>query len=97
MCVVLSLIHIYIPASSVDGDYIDCLSEVDYATAVTEDYGFVTAVTGLNFRTEPTLDGDIISVLPYMTKAEIIDSDDEWVHICLLYTSSVVLTANTCY
>ena len=71
----------YIPASSVDGDYIDCLSEVDYATAVTENYGFVTAVTGLNFRTEPTLDGDIISVLPYMTKAEIIDSDDKWVHI----------------
>lgn len=71
----------YILANSVDGDYIDCLSEVDYATAVTEDYGFVTAVTGLNFRTEPTLDGDIISVLPYMTKAEIIDSDDKWVHI----------------
>lgn len=71
----------YIFGDYVEGEYLGSIADVDFSDAVKEKYGVVTATTGLNFRVSPSLDSDVIEVLPFMTKADVIDEDGEWVHI----------------
>lgn len=71
----------YVFGDYVEGEYLDSIADVDFAEAVKDRHGVVTASTGLNFRDKPSLDADVIEVLPFMTKADVIDEDGEWVHI----------------
>lgn len=66
------------------GDYIvgDYLEDLENEEAEEEDlskYAVIIAETGLNLREEPSLDGNVIDILPLGTTADVIDEDGEWV------------------
>lgn len=71
----------YVFGDYVDGEYLENIADVNFSEAVKDRFGVVTAYTGLNFRVSPSLDADVIEVLPFMTKADVIDEDGDWVHI----------------
>lgn len=71
----------YVFCDFVEGEYLDDVADLKFSKDVNEKYGVVTAATGLNLRDEPSLDAAVIEVLPFYTKADVIDENDEWVHI----------------
>ncbi|MEA4973439.1 hypothetical protein SDC9_89041 [bioreactor metagenome] len=71
----------YVFCDFVEGEYLENVADADFSKAVNEKHGVVTAATGLNLRNNPSIDADVIEVLPFMTKADVVDEDDEWVHI----------------
>ena len=68
----------YIFGDYIIGDYLDDLA--DEEEEENEDrYAVIIAETGLNLRDEPSLDGEVIDILPLGATADVIDEDDEWV------------------
>lgn len=71
----------YVFCDFVEGEYLNDVVELKFTENADEKYGVVMASTGLNLREEPSLDADVIKVLPFYTKADVINENGEWVHI----------------
>ncbi len=68
----------YVFAEYVVGDYLEDIEEIDDEES-DEKYAVITAETGLNLRDEPSLEGNVIDILPLGTTADVIEEDGEWV------------------
>ncbi len=68
----------YVFADYVVGDYLEDIEDEDEEESG-EKYAVIIAETGLNLRDEPSLEGEVIDILPLGTTADVIEIEDEWV------------------
>lgn len=70
----------YVFSDYVVGNYLeDVENETEEEEEDGEKYAVIIAETGLNLRDEPSLDGEVIDILPLGTTADVIEVEDEWV------------------
>ncbi len=69
----------YVYGDYIVGDYLEDLENIEIEEDDTSKYAVIIAETGLNLREEPSLDGNVINILPLGTTADVIEDDGEWV------------------
>lgn len=70
----------YVFGDYIVGDYLEDLENIeDESDEDVSKYAVIIAETGLNLREDPSLDGEVIDILPLGSTADVIEEDGEWV------------------